>query len=595
MKVVIPSLLTLFIACTKPAVAPLAADAGTPPNSPDVAPLVNATVETTPPASAPLEVQLLAFNDFHGQLEPPTGKNALVQTAGEPVEAGGAEYFATWLKKLSAAHGRTVIVAAGDNIGATPLLSAAFHDEPTIEALNIVGLAITSVGNHEFDEGIVELGRLQRGGCHPKDGCFGTPETHFEGAKFTYLAANVVLDGTSDTLFPPYEVRRFDDIPVAFIGMTLEGTPSVVTANGVKGVSFKDEADTVNALVPKLQAQGIHAIVVLLHEGGYTTGRYDQCEGISGPVFDVVKRFDKEVDVVVTGHTNAAHICDIEGRLVTSASFAGRMVSDIRLMLDPVSRDVVTKSATNVIVTRDVEKAPALTALIGKYKDLVRGIEARVVGTIAADLVRQQGPTGESPLGSLIADAQLFAESDPSAGGAELALMNPGGIRGDLTVAAISAGEKPGEVTFGEVFAVQPFQNALVTMTLSGAQLERVLEEQFALAGNERDPPKMLQISAGLTYTWDATRPPGDRIDPAKVEVLAKPLDLTRNYRVVMNEFLGNGGDGFETLKSGSERKIGIVDSDALDFYLRQHPGLVAPAPGRIKGVPATPAAPATP
>lgn len=552
---------------------------------PDVVAAAPEVVAEVAAKAEPFEVQLLAFNDFHGQLEPPTGKNGLVQTAGMPVEAGGGEYFATWVKKLHAAHGNTLVVAAGDNIGATPLLSAAFHDEPTIEALNAIGLDITSVGNHEFDEGIVELGRMQRGGCHPKDGCYGTPEKRFDGAKFSYLAANVVLDGSGETLFPPYEIKTFNGVPIAFIGMTLEGTPEVVTAEGIKGVHFRDEADTVNDLVPKLKAQGVHAIVVLLHEGGFTTGRYDQCEGISGPVFDIVKRFDREVDVVVTGHTNAALVCDIDGRLVTSASFAGRMVTDIRLTIDPTSRDVVTKSATNVIATRDVDKAPELTAIIAKYKVLVRGIEARVVGTLGEDLVRAANSFGEIPLGSVIADAQVFAESDPSTGGAEIALMNPGGIRAELISDAIAAGEKPGEVTFSEVFAVQPFANSLVTMTLSGAQLERVLEEQFAVGGKERDMPKILQVSEGLTYTWDATRPAGDRIDPAKVEVLGAPLDLARDYRVVCNEFLANGGDGFATLKTGAKRRIGVVDSDALDIYLMKHPTLVAPPSGRIKGI----------
>ncbi len=553
--------------------------------TPDAISATEVSAEEVAAKAEPFEVQLLAFNDFHGQLEPPTGKSGLVQTAGMPVEAGGSEYFATWVKKLHADHGNTLVVSAGDNIGATPLLSAAFHDEPTIEALNAVGLDISAVGNHEFDEGIAELGRMQRGGCHPKDGCYGTPEKGFEGAKFRYLAANVVVEGGGETLFPAYEIKTFNGVPIAFIGMTLEGTPQIVTADGVKGVSFRDEADTVNDLVPKLKAQGVRAIVVLLHEGGFTTGRYDQCEGISGPVFDIVKRFDREVDVVVTGHTNAELICEIDGRLVTSASYAGRMVTDIRLTIDPATGDVAKKVATNVIATRDVDKAPELTAIIAKYRVLVRGIEARVVGTLGEDLVRTANAFGEIPLGSVIADAQLFAESDPSTGGAQIALMNPGGIRAELISNAIAAGEKPGEVTFSEVFAVQPFGNSLVTMTLSGAQLERVLEEQFAVGGKERDMPKILQVSAGLTYTWDATRPAGDRIDPAKVEVLGAPLDLARDYRVVCNEFLANGGDSFPTLQSGGQRRIGIVDADALDSYLKQHPALVAPPSGRIRGI----------
>ncbi len=540
-----------------------------------------------PPPAPPFEIQLLAFNDFHGALDPPAGRYGQIQTDAGPVDAGGAEYLMTWIESLRAPHQRTLVVAAGDNIGATPLISAAFHDEPTIEALDLLGLAISAVGNHEFDEGIDELRRMQHGGCHPSDGCFG--DDGFSGARFTYLAANVHLADGSGTLFPPYAIRTFADparpdapVDVAFIGMTLEGTPEVVTAAGVRGVSFSDEAATVNALVPELRARGVHAIVVLLHEGGFATGRYDGCEGISGPVFEIVPRFHPDVDVVVTGHTNAAHVCDIDGRLVTSAAHWGRLVTDIRLVLDPASGDVIARSAANVIVRRDVAKAPAMSAHIDRYKALIKGIEARVVGTIAADILRQPNDAGEMPLGLFIADAHLHAERDPSAGGAEIAFVNPGGVRADLIHAASSSGEAPGEITFGELFATQPFNNALVTMTLSGAQLERLLEQQFRSGEQARDLPKILQSSEGLRYTWDPSRPPGDFVDPATIEILGRPLDLARPYRVVVNEFLGSGGDAFDVFKEGTDRKIGILDVDALVFYLEDRPALTAPTPGRI-------------
>lgn len=588
----IPLLALALAACSSK--TPPAADTSAPdapatsapvPDAP-AAPAPDAPAAPAPAAPAPFEIQLLAFNDFHGALEPPAGKSGQIVTDAGPVDAGGAEFFATWIDKLRAAHGRTLVVAAGDNIGATPLLSAAFHDEPTVEALNLVGLAITSVGNHEFDEGIDELRRMQKGGCHPVDGCFGGDG--FDGARYHYLAANVFTDDGA-TLFPPYEIRSFADpadatrkVDVAFIGMTLEGTPEVVTAAGVKGVSFKDEAETVNALIPELHQKGVHAIVVLLHEGGFATGRYDACEGISGPIFEIAKAFDKDVDVVVSGHTNAAHVCDIDGKLVTSAAHWGRLLTDIRLELDPATGDVAKKSAHNVIVRRDVDKAPAMTVLIDRYKDLVKGVEARVVGTTAIDLGRTPSDSGETPLGSVIADAQRFAESDPSTGGAQLALMNPGGIRADLLVDHASSGEKPGEVTFGEVFSVQPFNNALVTMTLTGAQLDAVLEQQFRVADKDRDMPKILQISEGFHYTWDERRPPGDRVDPATITLDGQPVDPAKGYRVVMNEFLGNGGDGFDVLKQGTDRRIGIMDVDALELYVKKHPGLGAPTPGRI-------------
>ncbi|HRE91948.1 MAG TPA: bifunctional metallophosphatase/5'-nucleotidase, partial [Myxococcota bacterium] len=422
----------------------------------------------------------------------------------------------------------SLIVAAGDNVGATPLISAAFQDEPTIEALNHFGLALSSVGNHEFDEGLAELVRLQQGGCHPEKGCFG--DTPFAGARFGYLAANVIVDETGQTAFPAYAIRRFGKVPVAFIGMTLEGTPDIVTPAGTAGLSFRDEVDTVNSLVPKLRAQGVEAIVVLVHEGGFATGLYNGCDGISGPIFDIVKGFDRAVDIVISGHTNAAHVCDIDGVLVTSAAHNGRLVTDIDIELDERTHDIAKKTANNLIVTRDVDRDPRLTSLIGKYQALVKDVSRRVVGTIASDIPKKMSESGEMPLGQLIADAQLFAEEDPSAGGAEVAWINPGGVRADLlfspTRDAAEGPLRPGEVTFGDLFTIQPFGNALVTMTLTGAQIEVVLESQFGTPDAPRDTPKVLQISHTLGYRIDASGPPGDRV--RDITIKGRPLEPER-------------------------------------------------------------------
>lgn len=528
-------------------------------------------------------LQLLAFNDFHGALLPPSGRGGVIDTPEGSIDAGGAEFVATWLAKLHAEAPNSLIVAAGDNVGATPLISAAFQDEPTIEALNLFGLALSSVGNHEFDEGLAELVRLQQGGCHPEKGCFG--DTPFSGARFGYLAANVIVDETGKTAFPAYAIRHFGKVPVAFIGMTLEGTPDIVTPAGTAGLSFRDEVDTVNKLVPQLQAQGIEAIVVLIHEGGFATGHYSGCEGISGPIFDIVRGFDRAVDIVISGHTNAAHVCEIDGILVTSAAHNGRLITDIDLELDERTHDIVKKAAKNLIVTRDVDKDPRLTALVGKYQALVKDVSRRVVGSITADIPRKISEAGEMPLGQLIADAQLFAEEDPSAGGADLAWINPGGVRADLLFAPTrdqaEGPIRPGEVTFGDLFTVQPFGNALVTMTLTGAQLEAVLESQFGTPQSPRDTPKLLQASHTLSYTIVASGPPGDRV--RDITIKGRALEPTRAYRVTMNEFLAQGGDGFGILKQGTERRVGLVDVDALELYLRKHPGLAAPAPGRIR------------
>ncbi len=527
------------------------------------------------------QVQVLATNDFHGNLKPPSGSSGRITTAsGTPpttVDAGGAEYLATHLAALRATNPQTVTVAAGDVIGATPLISALFHDEPTIESMNAAGLDVAGVGNHEFDEGPDELLRMAYGGCHPTDGC--QDGDAFAGASFGYLAANVVVDDSGETLFPPYEIRAFRAARVAFIGLTLEGTPNIVTPAGVAGLSFADEIQTVNALVPELKRQGVETIVVLLHEGGFATGLYNECAGISGPVFDIARGFDPEVDVVVAGHTNAAHLCDIDGKLVTSAASFGRLITDIDLTIDEVTGDVSAKTAQNVIVTRTVAKDAAQTALITKYDTLVAPLANRVVGTITGDLTRLANAAGESLMGDVIADAQLAATRAPAQGASVLALMNPGGVRADLTVAQITGGEQPGQITYGEAFTVQPFGNAVVSMSITGAELDAVLEQQWTLVGGVRRVA-MLAPSAGLTYTWTAANADGDKV--SDIRLAGVPIDPAARYRITVNSFLADGGDGFTVLKQGIDRIGGEVDLDALTAYLTATSPLAPPTLGRI-------------
>jgi 5'-nucleotidase len=525
-----------------------------------------------------VSVQLLAFNDFHGNLRPPSGSSGRIVTGPNPavdrVDAGGVEFMATHVQTLAATNPNTLVVAAGDIVGATPLLSALFHDEPTVESMNLLGLDIASVGNHEFDEGPDELLRMQLGGCHPVDGCLDGDD--FAGAEYHYLAANVIEQDSGESILPPYEIRRFGNASVAFIGMTLEGTPLVTTPSGVQGLQFLDEAETVNALVPELRERGVEAIVVLLHEGGFSTGLYDQCVGVSGPVFDIVQNFDDAVDVVVTGHTNAAHICEIDGKIVTSAASFGRLVTDIDIIVDEETGDVVAKTADNVIVTRDVPLAPEQSELIARYDAFAAPFANRIVGSIDATLVRAANPAGESPMGDLIADAQLSASAD-----AEIAFMNPGGIRTDLVFEQVSGGEAPGEVTYGELFAVQPFSNNLVTMSITGAQIEAVLEQQWRMSG-ATELAVILQVSEGFAYTWDGARPLGDRIDPTTITVAGEPLDLARTYRVTVNSFLADGGDGFSGLLAGTDRTGGQIDVDALEVYLTAHSPYAGTAVDRI-------------
>ena len=520
-----------------------------------------------PAAAAPVKVKVLAINDFHGNLKTPSGGIRVRDAEGRltPVPAGGAEYLASAVAELRAKNPNHIFVAAGDLIGASPLLSAVFRDEPTIEALSLMGLEASAVGNHEFDKGAAELVRLQRGGCNDTDGCKG-PQP-FKGAQYQYLAASTVNIQTGQTLFPAYHIKSFQGIPVAFIGLTLKGTPEIVVPAGVAGLRFDDEAETVNRLVPELQRQGVQAIVVLIHEGGVPTGDYNECPGISGPIVDIVKRLDKAVDAVISGHTHRAYNCRIDGRLVTSGDKYGTIVTEMDLVLDPATRDVTSASANNVIVrTASFAKEPRLTALIAQYEALSVKLTQRVVGRIGAGIPREGNAAGESPLGQIIADAQLAATRRA---GAQLALMNPGGIRAALPLPA------DGQLRYEDLFSVQPFYNNLVTLTLTGAQLQQVLEQQWA---GRTDGGRVLHVSQGFAYSWDSARPIGQRVLPGSLRLDGQPVDPATPLRVTVNAFLAGGGDSFPLLKEGKDAVTGIMDVDALELYVKANPTL-APGP----------------
>ncbi len=529
-----------------------------------------------PPAPGPVRLRILAINDFHGNLLPPQS-GIRINDPTDPskkvtVPAGGAEFLHSAAARLMEGHPNHVFVAAGDLIGASPLLSALFHDEPTIESLSLMGLQISAVGNHEFDKGAEELLRMQRGGCGPGTGCNG-PNNRFDGASFTYLAASTVDDRTGRTLFPPYVVRHFEGIPVAFIGLTLQGTPQMVVPAGVAGLRFRDEADTVNELVPQLKAQGIEAIVVLIHEGGLPTGDYNECPGISGEIVDIVKRFDKAVDIVISGHTHRAYNCRIDGRLVTSGDKYGTIVTAIDVQLDRRTGDVISARADNNLVRHDVyARDPAQTALIDSYAKLAVPLAKRVVGSISTNLLMATNPAGESPLGRVIADAQLAATTKPEDGGAQIAFMNRGGIRTDLL--------RPddGQMRYEQLFAAQPFYNNLVTMTLTGMQVLKVLEEQWKNA----DYSRVMQVSSGFSYRWDPKREPGARVVPGSVMLNGKPLDPLASYRVTVNSFMASGGDGFSVFNVGIDRRTGGFDVQALEAYVASHPQLAPPSAPRI-------------
>ncbi|MEW2462944.1 bifunctional metallophosphatase/5'-nucleotidase [Microbacterium sp. NPDC047426] len=525
------------------------------------------------------DVQLLSFNDLHGNLEPPAGSSGRV-TETQPdgttktIDAGGVEYLATHLRQARTGEKYSITAAGGDMVGASPLISGLFHDEPTIEALNKLDLDVTSVGNHEFDEGAKELARLQNGGCHPKDGCYA--DKKFEGADFPYLAANVLDEKTKKPILKPYWVWKKNGVKVGFIGVTLEGTPDIVSAEGVKGLSFKDEVETINKYAKVLQKQGVKSIVALLHEGGFpasTSYNYD-CDspgagdGISGPIVDIAKNVTPQVDALVTGHTHNAYVCSIadpagKPRMVTSAASFGRLYTDTTLTYDRRTGDIArtaVKSA-NRVVTRDVPKAPDMTELISKWNTLAAPIGNKPIGYISGDI----GNTGsESPLGDLIADAQLAhgKQLDPET---DLALMNPGGIRAPLTYAA-KAGEGDGVVTYAEGFTVQPFANTVNLQDFTGAQVIQALKEQ--VSGPNAAAPKVLQVSSGLTYTLDLTKSGADRVVTDSIRLNGAAIDPAATYRVATNSFLAGGGDGFPTLGQGTNDVVGSDDLTALEQYL---------------------------
>jgi len=522
--------------------------------------------------AAPIEVNILAINDFHGNLEPPSS-GAKVFNPATPREwgtmpAGGAPRLATAVAKLAERNpANTIMVAAGDLIGASPLLSSLFHDEPTIESMSQMGLALTSVGNHEFDEGWQELRRMQEGGCHPVDGCKGPAP--FKGAGFQYLAASTYLDN-GETLFPPYAIREFGGVKVGFIGLTLEGTPDVITPAARAGITFKDEAETVNALVPKLKSQGIEAIVVLIHEGGYTTGALDDCHGLSGTIAEIVPKFDKAVDVVVTGHTNGIYICTVDGRLVTSAGAYGTRVTDISILLDPKSGDVIGSRARDIIIAQsDYAEDPAQIALIGAYKKQAEPLMNRVVGQISTTVTRAPNVHGESALGDIIADAMLAA-ARRDGGKVDIGFMNPGGIRTDLPF-------RDGKVTYSDIFAVQPFGNDLVVLTLTGADLLTLLKQQYQPSGNN-----ILQVSDGFTFTW--RQPAGKPIEIVadSVKLNGQPIVAVQTYRVVTNNFMAGGGDGFTAFGNGTDKVLIGTDIASLEAWLKENSPLDNTIRGRI-------------
>ncbi|MET3183923.1 bifunctional metallophosphatase/5'-nucleotidase [Variovorax sp. NFACC27] len=584
-------------------------------NSNNFIPFVPPPTAGNPPAPAPavpgsMDVKLIAFNDLHGNLEPPKlSITAPAKSGGTvPVPAGGAAYMASAIASLKAQNPNNAVVSAGDMIGASPLVSALFLDESTIEAVNAMKIDFNAVGNHEFDKGQTELLRMKNGGCAKNtalEPC--RVNKSFPGANFGFLAANTVK-GDGNTLFPATGMKTFTKdgatVKVAFIGMTLKGTPNIVTPAGVAGLTFKDEADTANALIPQLKSQGADAIVVVIHEGGTTTVGYNDksCTGLSGDILPILNKLDSAVDVVISGHTHRSYVCDYgktnpaKPFLLTSAGQYGTLLTDINLTIDTKTRKVTAKTADNVIVQGEAYTSGATTvaltdqypvfgknqevaALISQYLAIAGPLVQRVVGSLTTTATRAQDPqTKESVLGDLIADAQLAATSPAGKGAAQIAFMNPGGVRADLAPAG------DGSVTYGQIFAVQPFGNSLVVKTMTGAQIKAVLEQQFNSGSNTTTSPKVLLPSASFKYSFNLSAPAGSRITNMSLNGTAM-ADGT-SYRVTMNSFLATGGDNFTAFNQGTDALGGDQDVDALEAYIKANSPLAPPTPNRISVLP---------
>jgi 5'-nucleotidase len=558
----------------------------------------------TQPERQNQSINILAFNDFHGNLEPPkrfieaedpTDTNKSVR-----IPVGGVSYFADAINKLRAQYPNNAVVSAGDLISASPLTSSLFLDEPTIETMNEIKIDFNAVGNHEFDRGTDELRRLQNGGCQQ----YTTTKPcqinkDFAGAKFNFLAANVSLKADPKrTLFPAYKIKRYGNIPVAFIGLTLEATPTIVSAAGIKDVDFHDEAETVNSLIPELKKQGVEAIVVVVHEGVAPSTKFNAktCAGLSGPLTGILDRLDTAVDVVVSGHTHQSYICDYSTLnpqkpfLLTSAGQYGTAITNIKLELDGKTGDVIKKDAQQVPIQSEAytsgtttvnltnlyekfNKTPSIEAILDKYRQAVTTISARIVGTATTVINRNAAESGETALGNLIADAQQAAALTASNQGSDFTLMNPGGVRADLQT------NSNNQITFGDVFAVQPFGNSIVTLSLTGQQIRELLEQQWS--GANADRPRILQPSKELSYAYkkDATAVPR----ATQIMISGQALMDSKSYRVTVNSFIADGGDNFTVLTKGTNRVGGGQDVDALEKYINQNSPVQAPETNRIK------------
>ncbi|AMP01959.1 calcineurin-like phosphoesterase family protein [Collimonas arenae] len=543
------------------------------------------------PASAPVELNLVAINDLHGHLEAETKSFAsiadAVGTAPRKLKVGGIDTIGGALNAWRAEDPQLLLVGAGDLIGASPALSSIWADEPTISALGQLGLRVSSVGNHEFDQGSAELLRYQNGGCkstRPDKAC--QFEAHYPGAKFSYLAANVIDNASVQPMLPPYRIEQIRGVKIAFIGAVVRGTEKMVSADGIANVHFIDEAEAINRWVPEIKAQGVSAIVVLIHQGGETKEPFDKvaCSQLQGPIVDIVKHLDPAIKLVISAHSHQGYTCQVDGRTVTQGESFGHMLTRISLTIDPRVADLPGKitaiRAYNVLMdTQRFTPDPALSAFLQKLKARSDVVLAQPIARIAVPRIDNHiNEAGESPLGDVLADSQLAATRKL---GAQIAMTNHKSIRESLE-------SGPAGTNYAQVAATTPYGNTLILLTLTGSQIQALLEQQSWLEQDRQGGRVMLQVSHGLSYRWDAAKPLGQRVLPGSIKLNGAALDPRGQYRVSVNSFISQGGDGFSLLTQGADRvDTGINDLDALSHYLIAsehdgHPAGSAQTAGRI-------------
>ncbi|AXG97864.1 bifunctional metallophosphatase/5'-nucleotidase [Deinococcus wulumuqiensis] len=525
------------------------------------------------------DVTVIGVNDLHGNLLPSSFRvpDPADRTKTLTVQAGGIEAIGGVLDEARKANPNTIFVGVGDMTGASPLVSALLRDEPTIKALSDLGMSVNVVGNHEFDYGVQELGRFQKGGCAsnaPEKACVF--DKTFAGAGFTYLAANV-KNSVGQNVLPAYKIVQSGGARIAFVGAVLQATPTVVAPSGVAGLKFEEEAASINAVIPDIKAQKPDAIIALVHQGGTARDAFDvvDCKTLSGDIVKIAQTLDPAVGAIMTGHTHRGYNCTVAGpdgapRPVIQGDAYGHLLQRLDLQVDTRAHKLLAVKASNVVVNAATgPKNAAMTALVKRAQEMTDPLAKRQVATLGAEQIsRAANAAGESSLGRVIADAQLAAASSPEKGGAVIAFMNPGGIRADLPVNVPNASKG---VTYGDVFTVQPFGNVMMVVSLTGAQVKEALEQQFDNPAPGQN--RILQVSRGLTYTWDAAKPKGEKVSDLKLGGVA--LDPAATYRVTMNNFLADGGDGFTVFAKGTERLGGAVDLDALQEYLKA--GTVTP------------------